>query len=548
MRVPALNRAVLFSLTILVVTLPSCSRKGPEKAWIEQWSQTSPMILKRAGLRAASSGKWIYAIGGGEYLSNGLNIFDSVEYTEIQEDGQLGEWRFTASLKTPRIYLSSVVYNHTLYVMGGEGGISYTGELTEESPRLLNTIERAKIKADGSLEEWVLEEQKMHYPRRGGALFAHNGWLYAVGGYNGIFRKDIEKARIKEDGSLDPWIIEEGLTTLVRYIAGYVQNGNGFFILGGHLHSPEMALNKVEMTAPTHTSALTGWRETAPMNTRRFLNTSVLMGKRIYVMAGQNTVTLTSTEHADLLEDGQLEAWVHDTPLNTPRRAAGAIGSNNRIYVLGGMYGPIGQALPVNSVEFSSVIPGKNLGHWSRTDSADYESYQNQKKSMPRDSRAHLNQALQLLSTEQHKTILFNVSEAIRIDPSNFHAYNVRADVYYRMGKVDLSIGEFEKSLAIEKENFDALMGIGNIDVKQGEFSEAIHYYERAILTLPESEIAHESLGNVYFHIGNYDGASREFKWVLNQNPDSSHARDFLNIIPKNPLKIPSNVTGSLSV
>ena len=420
---------ILCSLSLFLLTVQGCNQDPQETVWIERWSEATPMNLKRAGLGAISYGKRIYAIGGGEYMANGLKIFNSVEYAEVMQNGQLGEWRFTSSLQVPRIYLASVVYNDHIYVMGGEGRITfYSGAPNENPPALLDTTERARILSDGRLGNWRLEQERMHTPRRGGELFVHNGWLYALGGFNGAFLKDVERARIQPDGSLGEWVREKNPTKSVRYISGYAQHGNRLYLFGGHLHSPEMAMATVETVKVSLDSSLAEWKETTSMNTRRFLNSSIRMGNTLYAIGGQNTVTLTSTERSDVMEDGKLSPWIPDTPLNTPRRAAGAVRVDKAIFILGGMNGPIGQASPVHNVEFATKNQSKALGHWVQADSPEHNSYKHWKNSIPLDSQAHLRQALDLLPHQRYESVLFNTSEAIRIDPSNFQAYNIQGD------------------------------------------------------------------------------------------------------------------------
>jgi tetratricopeptide (TPR) repeat protein len=516
-------------LSILILSGPACSRLSSEKVWIERWSETTPLHLNRAGLGAVAVENRIYAIAGGEYLKDGLRIFDTVEYAEVLDNGQLGSWQYTSSLTTPRIYISTAVHNDTIYVMGGEGDITfYSGAPDHNAPTLLNSVERAKILPDGSLGEWILEKEKMRYARRGGELFVYEGWLYAVGGYNGAFLKNIERAKIFPDGSLGKWVEEKNLTGSVRYIAGYAQHQNRLYLLGGHLHSAEMAVQTAEAAEVISDSTVSPWTDLSAMTTRRFLNSAVRMDRTIYVLGGQNTVALSATERAEILPDGSLSGWMVDTPLNIPRRAAGAVGVGDTLYVIGGMNGPIGRASPVNAVEFAYRRPGVGLGHWVKPDSPDYTSYLAWKNSAPTDAVSHLEQSQNALAYDRYEAALFDASEALRLDPNSFEAYNIRADVSFRLGKPEDAIEALRQSLAIHENNFNALIGMGNIFATQERFREAVPYFQEAVRVNPESVPAHEQLGKAFLRTGDYVAAAAEFRWVLEKNPDSPPAQELL--------------------
>lgn len=544
-------KKVLLCLLPIILTLISlgCSKTSDEtneRVWIDRWYQERPMNMSRSGLGAISVGKRIYAIGGGEYGNKGLKILNSVEYTDVLDDGLLGEWKFTSPLKMPRIYVSTVVYGDYIYVMGGESlETLYTGGLDEEAPALLDSVERAKILPDGTLGEWILAKERMNFSRRGGELFAHNGWLYAVGGYNGAFLNDVEKAKINSDGSLGKWVREKNLINGTRYISGYVKKGNRFYLLGGHLHTAERAMDSVGTAEVRPDSTITEWKETTPMSTRRFLNTALIIGDTIYAITGQNSIALTSTERATILKDGSLSQWVPDTPLNIPRRAAAAVEVGNTIYVMGGDLGHMGREFSIQHVESASVprsrtttkdesiVPESRLGYWVKSDSPDFENYKTWKKSVPFDSQMHLKKARENLSKKKYDSVLFDTSEALKTYPEFFEAYNVEGDAYYRMGKVDLAIDALKKSLAIREDNFDALIGLGTINFRKEQLSEAITYYKRAVQSEPDSVAAHDNLGNAYLSQGDYGAAAKEFQWILEREPDSVNARQHLELATK---------------
>jgi hypothetical protein len=536
-RVSKIEQLFFTSITLMLIVLTGCSKKAEERVWIERWSHQRPMMLKRGGLGAVSVGKRIYAIGGGEFGKSGLKVFGSVEYADVLDDGELSEWRYTSSLKVPRIYIAVAVYGDYIYVMGGEGygkGLVFYRDGKPASLALFDSVERAKILPDGTLGEWILEKKRMHTARRGGELYASNGWLYAVGGFAaGSFLNDVERAKINDDGSLGEWIREENWPSNVRYISGYVSKGNRFYLLGGHMPSFERAIYSVETAEVMPDGTLSKWQETSPMYTRRFLNTAVLAGDTIYDISGQNSIDLTSTERAMIQEDGMLSPWEPDTPLNKARRAAASVLVGDTIYVLGGAMGLMGFSLSLNDVESATIAQGKRLGDWAKAVSGELESYRTWKKSIPLDARNHLESAMTLLAKGDYNKISFDLMEALKIYPEYFEAYNLMGDMNYRIGKVDGAIEALKRSIEIKAGNFNALIGLGNISLEQRNFKEAVDYYKGAVQADPDSVLAHNNLGNAYFNSRDYASAFEEFKWVLDREPDSKDAKHLLDLSQK---------------
>jgi hypothetical protein len=521
----------LLCLVLLLMVLAGCSKeKAGKKVWIERWSPRRPMTLKRAGLGAVSIGRKVYVIGGGKFGESALEIFASVEYADVAEDGAFSEWKPAPSLTMPRIYIATAVYNGYVYVMGGESLDTIYEGGQENPPKLLDSVERAKILDDGTLGEWVLEENRMHTSRRGGEFYIHNGWAYAVGGFNGAFLNDVERAKVREDGSLGKWIREQNWPARLRYISGYASKGDRLYVLGGHQPSIERAMYSVETAVALGDGAVSEWKETSPMYVRRFLNTAVLAGDSIYSISGHNSIDLTSTERASILADGMLGAWEPDTPLNNPRRAAASVFVGDTLYVLGGMLGPIRAALSLDDVESAIIAPDKKLGGWALSGSAELESYKEWKAAVPVDAKGHLYNAIKLLPRGNYKKVFFDIDEALRIHPEYLDAYNLKGDVSYRMGRVDAAIEALKKSIEIKADDFSALVGLGSISFEQKDFQSALDYYKRAVQSDPESVPVHYNLGNTYLSMKEYAAASEEFEWVLEKEPDAEGVEQLLEV------------------
>ncbi len=503
--------------------------KPGEKVWINAWLLARPMQKKRAGVAAVVIGKRIYAIGGGEFSRKGLEIFNTVEYADILPDGGLGPWKYSKPLTMPRVYPVAVIHGDYVYIMGGESLEKvYTGAEKQKAPKLLKSVERARINPDGTLGKWTLEKVKMHFPRRGGEVYALDGWLYAGGGFGGDFLNDVERAPIKADGSIGKWE-DESFFNHDRYISGFARKGRRLYVMGGHINSPERAMNSVETALARPDGTLTEWKETSPLYTRRFLNTSLVSGDTMYTFAGHNTINLTSVEKARILDNGELGKWEPDTPLNVPRRAASSVVVGNRIYVIGGMIKPMGASDSVNIVETAQMVKGKQLGNYVPAGSEAQKDYEVIKDGVPADAKNHISHGKAYFKRKAFKSVIFDAKEALKESPDLPEAYNLMADTYFAMGKKKEAREALEKSLKA-RENFYALVGLAYIVFDKGEFGESAEYYKRSLVLKPDNVTAHFNLGNAYLNGGAYELAAKEFKWVIAMAPEIEEARTYLRM------------------
>jgi tetratricopeptide (TPR) repeat protein len=225
-----------------------------------------------------------------------------------------------------------------------------------------------------------------------------------------------------------------------------------------------------------------------------------------------------------------LSAWEPDTPLNDPRRAAASVLVGDTIYVLGGMLGPMGVSLSLDSVESASVAPEKKLGTPGMTGSPEFESYTAWKESVPVDAKRHLENAVKFFARRDLKKVSYDIDEALKIHPRYVDAYNLLGDVNYRTGKLDEAVDALEKSIEIKPDDFNALFGLGNISFEHKDYQGALDYYKRAVQVDSESVAARYNLGNTYLNLKDYAAASGEFKWVLEREPDSKGAQHLLDL------------------
>ncbi len=316
--------------------------------WIQGWQQTSEMNTARAGAAILQANGVIYAIGG----IDGRDFLSTTEFSKIKPDGTLEPWKRSAVLNDARGFFDAVEHNGFIYVAGGGKG--------ENGKVLLRSIERTRITEDGALEGWVTERHGLKLPRRCVKLFIANERIYALGGFSGTLLDSVESAPIKRDGSLGSWRVETAPLTMTRYINS-VQSLNDFaYVIGGHAEREGVGLADIEYS---HTVAESGWawKKTTPMQLPRYALSSVSWGKQLYAIGGLNGAAYTDKiELTQQASNGELGRWRDTTPLSSERANLGAVTYNNHLYIIGGT----NRDGYYKSVEYAVINAQGDIGFW----------------------------------------------------------------------------------------------------------------------------------------------------------------------------------------
>jgi N-acetylneuraminic acid mutarotase len=329
-----------------------CSPAQPP-VWVPGWLEAPSTAVARTGAKAVVAGDRIYVMGGGEGIPGPDTIHKSVEYTRIRFDGGLDPWRMTRPMNTPRMFQAAVEFQGVIYALGGEyfpGG----------QMKLLNSVEYARVGRDGQLEPWV-STSPMNTPRRSPTAAVAEGYLWAIGGYNGIFLETVERARIREGGDLGPWEMVPQRLTTARYIHGGATRGDRIYVFGGHLQESGRGSSDAEWTTVGFDGQLSPWRATSSLLQPRFLAGSAASEEFVFIVGGYDGKYLASVESARILPDGELSPWVQAVPLSTPREGAAVVVHANRIYVIGGS----NSGTYLRTVEQAVIAADGRLGYWS---------------------------------------------------------------------------------------------------------------------------------------------------------------------------------------
>jgi len=207
------------------------------------WKSLISMNETRAYAAAVTNGTRIYVIGG-ENIN--LSNMASVEFATIKADGSLDTWQLTSSINTPRSYTTAVISGDNIYVVGGS--YSYAGD------NCLKTVERAVINENGSLRDWEYMTS-LNQGRYGLSTVVIDGYIYALGGFDCSAEKidSVERARIKPDGSLSNW---EMVMTMSRPRGDHSAVANAgnrhIYVIGGLPEDISKSVEAIPIDAPIY--------------------------------------------------------------------------------------------------------------------------------------------------------------------------------------------------------------------------------------------------------------------------------------------------------
>jgi hypothetical protein len=224
---------------------------------------------------------------------------------------------------------------------------------------LLAGVERTGIQEDGSLAPWT-PVSPLTTPRRGPAAFVSKGYLYAVGGYNGIFLRSLERARLLPDGDLGKWEVIAPPLTTDRYIHGAVLYGERLYVIGGHVQDRGGGKGSTEWTRIREDGGLEPWKGAPPLLFPRFLAALTAAGNRLFILGGYDGDYMSSVEEAEILSNGGLGPWTSTTSLVAPKEGAAAISVEGTLYLIGGSR----KGIYLRDGEMAWANEKGELGYW----------------------------------------------------------------------------------------------------------------------------------------------------------------------------------------
>jgi tetratricopeptide (TPR) repeat protein len=128
---------------------------------------------------------------------------------------------------------------------------------------------------------------------------------------------------------------------------------------------------------------------------------------------------------------------------------------------------------------------------------------------------------LDLAIQEYHKSLKHRPNFA----PSR----NNLGNVYSQLGKTDLAIEAYNQAILSDSSYKKSYYNLAILYHKKGDLDQAIEFYRKAVKLNADYELAHLNLGIAYSQRGLVERAQDEWKKVLELNPDNEEAINLLN-------------------
>jgi hypothetical protein len=314
--------------TIKTLTTINGGNVSALTAWQTNANGPTGTALNHSGTVTARG--YIYTLGG----NDGTTFYDTVQYARLNADGSTGTWASTTVM--PRVLedMTPIYANGYIYLIGGvDTATTYRQE-----------VYFAQVNADGTLGSW---NQTGNLPATNGyasAVYAPNGYIYIIGGYNGTGAKQtVWYAKPNADGTIPSWTVNAtNLPAIVRFTGSAAANGY-IYVTGGENGTTAQTTVWYGAYDPI-TGAVASWTVSAnPLTGNpRYAHSLVAMNNSLYVIGGttgsasQDTILISS-----IGANGANSAWSIDSNhLPAIRNYFGASPvSNGYIYVVRGSDG-----------------------------------------------------------------------------------------------------------------------------------------------------------------------------------------------------------------
>ena len=123
---------------------------------------------------------------------------------------------------------------------------------------------------------------------------------------------------------------------------------------------------------------------------------------------------------------------------------------------------------------------------------------------------------------------ILQYQKMLQMSPDEVDAYNNLGSAFLQEGRVDEAIAHYQKALAIKPDYAQTYYNMGNAFFQEGRVDEAMAYYQKALTLNPDSAEANYNLGNALFQQGRLDEAASHYQKALAVKPDYAEAHNNL--------------------
>lgn len=265
----------------------------------------------------------------------------NVHYAPINTDGTIGTWATTASLSTARDSAAIYAVDGYMYAVGGSNGSHLT------------STEYAQINSNGTLGSWNTATAALSSGRSAAAYADYNGYVYYVGGTNGTPLTDVYLANPASNGDISSWSSTTALSTGLRDASAVAYNGY-LYVLGGTDTSADTG--KVLYAAINSSNGTLGSWNQASWIPGSGTTSAVAANGYMYVLG--TAAGRTSTYRASIRADGSLGSFEimrsmsNATTITIPR----AVYNKGKVYSFGAD----------GAVQLSGVNSAARIGRYSK--------------------------------------------------------------------------------------------------------------------------------------------------------------------------------------
>ncbi len=304
------------------------------------YSTTTSLSSTRFGHASVTYNGYLYVVGG----NVGGSFSGNISYAPINSNGTVGAWATAGTFTTARYLLTAVAYNGHMYIMGGTDG-TYR-----------NITQYAPINSNGTLGTINSTTTTFAGVRSTFASVAYNGYMYVTGGYNGTTSiSSIQYAPIDSNGNITTtWTAGTNMSANINGHAVVAFN-NKLYRLGGNNNATVEYL-----TINSDGSLSASWTATTSFTTGRTQFSATFDKGYMYIFGGGNNsgTYYNDVQYALVNADGTISAgaWKTTQSITTARDLMGAVIHGGTAYITGGRHATTDTACHGSSSQFCSDV------------------------------------------------------------------------------------------------------------------------------------------------------------------------------------------------
>ena len=362
---------------------------------IGTWTATTSFTTARSNHYTVVSKGYLYIMGGfhttASTACNGVssNYCSDVQTSPVNANGTIGAWTATTSFTNARSDLTGIESNGNLYLFAGVGASTY-GDV--QFAQILTPSGGV-----GGLADTFLTATGLTIPRSNFATAAYNGYLYVSGGIHNtsdtacnsvasLYCSDVLYAAINADGTIGIWSAAASLPSIRD---GHTMLAvNGFLYALGGFQGAGAYLNEVQYAPIASNGTIGSWTATTTFAVPRQGHSSVNFNGYMYILGGDHAASdslcngTASTFCSDVQSalictlgnsgsggctgtPGTVGTWNLTTSFATARRGLAAVVYNGFMYVVGGQ-----GAAYQNDIQYSTIGATGTVGAWASAGTA----------------------------------------------------------------------------------------------------------------------------------------------------------------------------------